>query len=78
MQGRLVYNSLRPLVHLETRRGLKPKCVPQLYLGSLLGARRSAIGQFLPVLNNIPEVFAKVNSAQSPSRFSRGELIEYQ
>ena len=33
---------------LETRRGLEPKCVPQLFLGSLLGTRRSAIGQFFP------------------------------
>ena len=28
------------------RRELEPKCVPQLFLGSLLGTRRSAIGQF--------------------------------
>ena len=37
---------------LETRRELEPKCVLQLFLGSLLGARRSAIGQFSPVANN--------------------------
>ena len=30
----------------ETRRGLEPKCVPQWFLGSLMGTRRSAIGQF--------------------------------
>ena len=34
-------------VTLETRRGLEPKCIPQLFLGSLLGPRQSAIGQFL-------------------------------
>ena len=30
----------------ETRRGLELKCVPQLFLGSLLGTLRSSIGQF--------------------------------
>ena len=31
---------------LETRRELELKYVPQLFLGSILGTRRSAIGQF--------------------------------
>ena len=31
---------------LEMRRELEPKRVPQVFLGSLLGTRRSAIGQF--------------------------------
>ena len=49
--------------------GLEPKCVPRLSLGSL-GTRRSAIGQVFPLsLVIVPEVFAKVNSAQVPSRF---------
>ena len=30
-------------VILETRRDLEPKCVPQLFLGWLLGTRRSAL-----------------------------------
>ena len=38
----------------ETRRGLEPKCVPQLFLGWLLVTRRSAIGRFGPVPNNSP------------------------
>ena len=32
---------------LETRRELEPKFIPQLFLGWLLGTRRSAIGWFL-------------------------------
>ena len=36
------------LATLEKRRELEPKCVPQLFLGSLLGTRRLAIGQFFP------------------------------
>ena len=31
---------------VETRRELEPNCVPQLFLGSLLGKRRSAIDRF--------------------------------
>ena len=46
---------------LETRRELEPNCVPQLFLGWLLGTRRSAIGQFFSLSRvTIPEVFAKV------------------
>ena len=55
---------------LEMRRGLVLKCVPRLFLGSLLVTRRSAIGQFFSLhLVTTPEVFAKINSAQFPSRF---------
>ena len=55
---------------LEMRRELEPKCVPQLLLGSLLGTRRSVIGQFFSLSLAVPEVFAKVNSAQFPSRMA--------
>ena len=44
-----------------------PKCVPQLFQGSLFGMRRSAIGQFLslsPV--TVPEDLAKANLTQFP------------
>ena len=42
-------------VILETRRELEPKCVPQLFLGWLLGTRRTAIGHFFfVVLSNNP------------------------
>ena len=38
---------------LETRKELEPKCVPQLFVGSLLGTDRSTIGQlFHPVPSN--------------------------
>ena len=48
---------------------LETKRIPQLFLGLLLGMRRSAIGSiFSWSLVTIPEVFAKVNSAQFPSR----------
>ena len=43
----------------------------QLFLESLLGTYWSAIGQFF---SPVPEVFAKVNSAQFPSRFYCGEF----
>ena len=41
---------------LETRRELETKCVPQLFLGSILS------------LVTVPEVSAKVNSIQIPSK----------
>ena len=47
---------------LETKRELRPKHVPQLFLRSSPVTYRSAIGQFLTV----PEVFSKVNSARCP------------
>ena len=57
------------------RKELEPKCVPQLPLRSLLVTCLSAIAQFfLPVPVALPEVFAKANSAQIPSRFFSGEL----
>ena len=40
-------------VAISTRRGLVPKCVPRLYLRSLLGTRRSA-EFFSPLRSNIP------------------------
>ena len=41
------------LATLETRKELEPKCVPQLFVGSLLGTDRSTIGQFFsPVPSN--------------------------
>ena len=43
----------------------------KLFLGSLLGTRWSAIGQFFPALETVPEVVAKANSAQSPSFLKR-------
>ena len=56
---------------LKMRRELEPKRVPQWFLGSLLGTRRSAIGQFFSLsLTTVPEVCAKVNSAQFPSRMA--------
>ena len=62
---------------LETRRELEPKCVPKLFMGSLLGIVRSAIGQFPPLppsLATVPEVFAKVNSSQFPFRIENGVI----
>ena len=49
---------------LERIRQLEPDRVAQCFLGSLLGTRWSAIGQFFSLsLVTIPEFFAKVNSA---------------
>ena len=61
----------------ETRRELKPKCVSQLFLASLLVTRRSAIDQFYSLsLVTVPEVFAKVTPRPSFffSRLFSGEL----
>ena len=33
---------------------MEAKCVPLLFLGSLLGTRRSAIGHFFPIPGNSP------------------------
>ena len=45
----------------ETRGELEPKRVPQFFLGSFLGMRLSAIGQFCPLsLVTVPEGFANV------------------
>ena len=49
---------------------LEPKCVPQLFLRSLLGTRESAVGQFFSLsLVTVPEVFMKVKSAKFSSCF---------
>ena len=61
-----------------TKRELDPKCVPQLLLGSSLGARRSAIGQFFsmsPV--TVPEILAEVSSPQFFSRYLSGGLNRF-
>ena len=40
---------------LETKRGLEPKCIPQWFLGLLLGPGQSAIGHFFFLVpNNTP------------------------
>ena len=49
---------------LETKRELQTKCVPQLFLGSLLS------------LVTVPEVFAKVNSIQIPACF-KSAVVNY-
>ena len=43
-----IFEFLSLFITLEKRGELVLKCVPQLFLGSLLGTRRSAIGQFFP------------------------------
>ena len=58
----LMLHKKESLASLETRRGLERKCVPQLFLGLLLGTRQSSIGQcFSVVLSNSPEVIARVS-----------------
>ena len=59
---------------LEMRKELEPKCVPQWFLGLLLGTRQSAIGQlFFPVPRNNPE------SQLAPVYFSflKWQIIRY-
>ena len=53
------------ICNIRSEKELEPKYLPQLFLGSLLVTRRSAIGQiFFLSLVTVPEVFAWVNSAQ--------------
>ena len=65
-----VHSSIwRPFVNLETRRELDPKCLPQLFLGSLPGTRRSwsAIGQYFPrPSHNSRSFFSLLLSPQKP------------
>ena len=69
IQGKLSFG------HLETRGGLEPKCVAQLIMGSLLGTRRSAIGQYFPALVTFREVFGEVNFSQFHSRMVTGVCL---
>ena len=49
---------------------------PAIVSGMVTWSARSAIGQFFSLyLVTVPEVFAKVNSAQLPFRFRRDEFI---
>ena len=50
----LVNRPVCPFITLETTREREPKCIPQLFLGLLLGTRQSAIGQFFPFPGNSP------------------------
>ena len=55
------------LATLEGRKELEPNCVPHLFLRRLLGTSRLRL--FSLSLVTVPEVFSKLNSAQTPSRF---------
>ena len=62
-----------PIRHCMNEKGTGAEVRPQLFLGLLLVTRRSAIGALFylsPV--TVPEVFARVNLAQSFSRFQSG------
>ena len=55
---------------LETRRGLEPKCIPQFFVGSFLGAHWSAIGRFFPLLIPIKSPRSHCESQLSVVSFS--------
>lgn len=58
--------------HIRTEKGTGAKMRRAIVFGIVSGTRRSAIGQFFNLsLVTVPEIFAIVNSAQSPSRFQR-------
>ena len=58
------------LATLATKRELKPKSVLQLFLGILTSDASFCYWPIFPLpLVTVPEVFAKVNSVQFPSRF---------
>ena len=58
---------LQLLATLEGRKELEPNYVPHLFLGRLLGTSRLRL--FSLSLVTVPEVFSKLYSAQTPSRF---------
>ena len=55
------------LATLEGRKELQPNYVPHLFLGRLLGTSRLRL--FSLSLVTVPEVFSKLYSALTPSRF---------
>ena len=55
----------RSLATSETRRELEPTCVLQLFLGSLLGAQGTAVGQLLfPSLITVQESLLLVSKVE--------------
>lgn len=49
-----------PPPHLETSRGLEPKCVAQLILGSIMSTGWSAIGKLFPLVrSNSPGILCE-------------------
>ena len=55
------------LATLEGRKELEANCAPHLFLGRLLGTSRLRL--FSLSLVTVPEVFSKLYSAETPSRF---------
>lgn len=69
-------SSIRPF---RNEKGTEAEMRPAIVSGIVTGGHAGQLlANFYLSLTTIPEVFAKVNSAQSPCRFLRGELIEYQ
>ena len=69
-----------PIRHFRNEKVTGAEMLPALFLASLLGTRWSAIGQFLFLSQvTIPEVFAKVNSAQFPlvSKVANSQKIAF-
>ena len=50
----LVNRPVFPIATLKTTKNLEPKCVPQLFLGSLLGPASQLLATFFPVPGNSP------------------------
>ena len=69
-EKRAVFSCVIRLFRNEKRILLEKKFDPRLFLGLLLGSHWSTIGQsFSLSLVTIPELFAKVNSAEFPCSF---------
>ena len=67
---RFEQSTAEELATLATKRELKPKSVLQLFLGILTSDASFCYWPIFPLpLVTVPEVFAKVNSVQFPSRF---------
>ena len=62
-----------PIRHLINEKGIGAEVRPVIVSGILLVTRRSAIGVFFYLfLVTVPEIFVRVNLAQSFSRFQSG------
>ena len=65
----LIYYA-QPYATLEARKKLEPKCVPQVFVGSLLGARRFAVGMVTgSVPSDSPRSLGESQPGPVPSRF---------
>ena len=77
MTRKLTFFQSDSFVGLETRRELETKYAPQVFLGSILGTRLSAVGHFFPVPINGPRSLCESLLCPAPFSFYTGEMLEF-